>query len=140
MDFQQISARQIAVSGLRAQRTRMNVIANNMANAFTTRTPDGGPFRRQLAVFEGQMFGPGAREDRMGVRVKGMTTDNSPLREVYQPDHPDANADGFVSYPNVTMAAEMVDLISAQRAYEANIAVLASGSAMSQRALQLLDG
>ena len=139
MDFQQISARQIAVSGLRAQRTRMNVIANNMANAFTTRTPEGGPFRRQLAVFEGQMFGPGAREDRMGVRVKGMTTDRSPLREVYQPDHPDANANGFVSYPNVTMAAEMVDLISAQRAYEANIAVLASGSAMSQRALQLLD-
>ncbi len=133
----EISAREIAVSGLRAQRIRMNVIANNIANAETTRTPDGGPFRRQLAVFQG------ARLDRhpedFGVRVKGIVGDFTPFRTVYEPGSPDADATGYVKYPNISIAIEMVDLISAQRAYDANIAVIASGRRMDLKALEIIQ-
>ena len=135
-----ISAREIAVSGLRAQRTRMNVIANNIANALTTRTPgDGGAFRRQLTLLRGYPLRDGQSADKQGVQVKRVLSDTSPLRQVFDPSHPDADADGYLHYPNINMAAEMVDLISAQRAYEANIAVLASGSRMRQRALDMLQ-
>jgi flagellar basal-body rod protein FlgC len=135
-----ISAREIAVSGLRAQRTRMNVIANNIANVLTTRTPgDGGAFRRQLTVLRGYPLRDGQSADKQGVQVKRVVSDTSPLRQVFDPSHPDADPDGYVHYPNINMAAEMVDLISAQRAYEANIAVLASGSRMQQRALDMLQ-
>jgi flagellar basal-body rod protein FlgC len=135
-----ISAREIAVSGLRAQRTRMNVIANNIANALTTRTPgEGGAFRRQLTVLRGYPLMDGQPASRQGVQVKRIVSDPSPLRPVFDPGHPDADTDGYVHYPNINMAAEMVDLISAQRAYEANVAVLASGSRMQQRALDMLQ-
>lgn len=136
-----ISAREIAVSGLRAQRTRMNVIANNIANAETTRTPDGGgAFRRQLTIFRGEQIRRGANPQQLGVRVKNIIQDSTPLRTIYDPQHPDANAEGYVSYPNVNIAVEMVDMISAQRAYEANIAVIVSSSRMRQRALDILQG
>jgi len=134
-----VSAREIAVSGLRAQRTRMNVIANNIANAQTTRTPEGGAFRRQLTVLAGNQIGPGTNPAKLGVRVKSVVGDTTALRSVYEPNHPDANAEGYVSYPNITIAAEMVDMISAQRAYEANIAVIVSGSRMRERAMQILQ-
>lgn len=134
-----ISARDIAVSGLRAQRTRMNIIANNIANAETTRTPEGGAFRRQLAVLRGEQIERGLNPDRVGVRVKRIEADMSPLKTVFDPSHPDANVDGYVEYPNVNLAVEMVDLIGAQRGYEANIAVIASGSRIRQRALDLLQ-
>lgn len=136
-----ISAREIAVSGLRAQRTRMNVIANNIANAETTRTPDGGgAFRRQLTIFRGEQIRRGANPQQLGVRVKNIVQDSAPLRTIFDPQHPDANGEGYVSYPNVNIAVEMVDLISAQRAYEANIAVIVSNSRMRQRALDILQG
>jgi len=131
MKVSEISAREIAVSGLKAQRTRMNVISNNIANAETTRTPQGGPFRRQLAVFRG--------EPLKGVRVTQVVSDKSALHTIYDPSHPDANAEGYVSYPNVNIAVEMVDLISAQRAYDANIAVMASDKRMSQKALEIIQ-
>ncbi len=134
-----VSARQIAVSGLRAQRIRMNVIANNIANFQTERTPDGGAFRRQLVVFRGEQIRRGANPDRVGVRVKAIVFDQSPLRRVFQPGHPDAAEDGYVSYPNIDLAVENVDLISAQRAYEANIAVIVAGSRMHQQALRIID-
>jgi flagellar basal-body rod protein FlgC len=134
-----ISARDIAVSGLRAQRTRMNIIANNIANAETTRTPEGGAFRRQLAVLRGEQIERGLNPERVGVRVKRIEDDLSPLKTVFDPSHPDANADGYVEYPNVNLAVEMVDLIGAQRGYEANIAVIASGSRIRQRALDILQ-
>lgn len=135
-----ISARDIAVSGLRAQRVRMTVIANNIANAETTRTPDAsGAFRRQLTLLRGEQIRPGANPEKLGVRVKRIIADTSPLREVYDPNHPDANAEGYVSYPNVNVSMEMVDLISAQRAYEANIAVIVSGNRMDQRALEIIQ-
>ncbi len=137
--IQAISGRDIALSGLKAQRTRMNVIALNIANAETTRTPEGGPFRRQLAVFRGEQMRPGANPERLGVRVKRIITDDSPFRTVYNPVHPDADADGYVRMPNISMAVEMVDLISAQRAYDANIAVMVSERRMNQRALEIIQ-
>jgi len=138
MVVREISAREIAVSGLRAERTRMNVIANNIANAETTRTPEGGPFRRQLAVFRGQRLeGIPARQG--GVRVTKVIGDPSPFRLVYDPSHPDANTEGYVAFPNVSLAVEMVDLISAQRAYDANVAVLVSDRRMAEKALEIIQ-
>jgi flagellar basal-body rod protein FlgC len=134
-----ISAREIAITGLQAQRTRMNLIANNIANAETTRTPEGGPFRRQLAVFRGNEIKAGVNPEKLGVRVKEVISDPSPLREVYDPTHPDANGDGYVAYPNVQMAVEMANLVAAQRAYEANVAVVVSSSRMNDSALELLQ-
>jgi flagellar basal-body rod protein FlgC len=135
-----ISASEIAVSGLRAQRTRMNIIANNIANAETTRTQEGGgAFRRQLTVLRGDPIKRGTPVEKLGVRVKKVVSDASPLRRVFDPSHPDADTEGYVNYPNVNMAVEMVDMISAQRAYEANIAVLVSGKQMRQRALEIIQ-
>lgn len=135
----EISARKIAVSSLRAQRERMNIIANNIANAQTTRTPSGGAFRRQLTLLEGRSLYEGARADSGGVWVKDVVKDMTPLEKVYDPSHPDADKEGYLSLPNVNVATEMVDMISAQRAYEASIAVLANGSRMKSRALDILQ-
>lgn len=139
LSLEDVSARRIALSGLRAQRVRMDLIANNIANAETTRTPEGGAFRRQLAIFRGTEIGSGAGISEPGVRVKKVVQDTSPLREVFDPSHPDANASGYVSYPNVQIAVEMANLVAAQRAYEANITVLATGSRMQEASLQLLQ-
>jgi flagellar basal-body rod protein FlgC len=137
--LQEISARQIAVSGLKAQRTRMNVIANNIANAETTRTPQGGAFRRQLAMLRGEQLKSGANLGKVGVRVTKVQPDMSVLKSVYDPSHPDANKDGYVNYPNINLAVEVVDMVSAQRAYEANIAVLTSDRRMMQKALEIIQ-
>jgi len=133
-----ISAVDIALSGLKAQRARMNVIASNIANAFSTRTPNGGAYRRQMVVFRGEQLTPTVDPSKYGVRVKRIATDVSPLRTVYRPGHPDANADGYVQYPNVDLAVEMVDLVSAQRAYEANVSVVVSHKRMIQNALEII--
>lgn len=137
--IQPVSGRDIALSGIKAQRIRMNVIADNIANAETTRTPQGGPFRRQLAVFRGEQMRPGANPEKLGVRVSRIIADDSPFRTVYNPVHPDADADGYVKLPNISMAVEMVDLISAQRAYDANIAVMVSERRMNQKALEIIQ-
>ncbi len=134
-----VSARDIAVSGLKAQRIRMNVIANNVANAQTTRTPQGGPFRRQLVIFRGEQIKPGANPARVGVRVKSIVSDPSPFMRVYDPHHPDADEAGYVTYPNVSIAVEMANLVSAQRAYDANIAVIVSDKRMQQTALEIIQ-
>ncbi len=137
--FDSISATDIAVGGLKTQRIRMNVIANNIANALTTRTPRGGAFRRQMAIVRGEQLQPAINPEKFGVRVKNIKTDYSPLRQVYEPGHPDADADGFVNYPNVDVAVEMVNLVAAQRAYDANVAVVVSGKRMRQTALEILQ-
>jgi flagellar basal-body rod protein FlgC len=134
-----ISARDIAVSGLKAQRTRMNVIANNIANAMTPVTPGGGAFRRQMALLKGHQLGGPSRPDDYGVEVQRVTKDMSPLKKVFEPDSPYANAEGIVEYPNVNLSAEMVNLLSAQRAYEANIATITAGRAISQRAMRIIE-
>jgi flagellar basal-body rod protein FlgC len=133
-----LSPRDIAVSGMKAQRVRMSVIANNVANAMTTRTPQGGAFRRQLAIFRGENIRPTVDPAKFGVRVKAVQSDLSPLRPVFDPTHPDANADGYVLYPNVNVSEEMVNLVAAQRAYEANVAVIASAGRMNDKSLELL--
>ncbi len=137
----------IAASGLTAERLRMDTIANNLANVNTTRTEVGGPYRRQVPVFaavldESMQNGAGVkvpfqRSFGGGVRVVGVVSDPSPPRLVYDPQHPDANADGYVEMPNVHVVKEMVDLITATRAYEANIVAINSAKSMAQRALEI---
>ncbi len=138
--FKPVSAREIAVSGLKAQRTRMNVIANNIANSLTTRTEGGGgAFRRQMAVLRGGQIKKIPGLDKLGVHVTRVARDPSPLRQVFDPSHPDANADGYVAYPNVDVTVELVNLISAQRAYEANVAVINSGKRIHAQALEIME-
>ncbi len=139
MNLNKISANDIAVSGLKVQRARMNIIANNIANVETTRTPEGGVFQRQMVLLRGEEIKPGSNPERLGVRVKDVIRDTSPPRMVFDPQHPDADEEGMVAYPNINTAVEMVNLISAQRAYEANIAVITSGRQMKQRALDILQ-
>jgi flagellar basal-body rod protein FlgC len=136
---------QVSFSALNAQRTRMNVIASNLANAQSTRTPEGGPYKRQEVIFAAQTQRPsfGAiLNDRLQdgineVRVLDIVSDPNGTRLEYEPDHPDANAQGYVAYPNVNVMREMVDLISATRAYEANITAINSSKDMAIRALQI---
>lgn len=122
----------IAASGLHAERVRLNVVANNVANADTTRTPQGGPYRRQQAVFSTVL----GRLD--GVRVRGVMPSSDPLRRVYEPGHPDAGPDGYVSMPNVKVPLEMIDLMAASRAYEANLATMRNFKQICQQTLKLL--
>lgn len=140
----------IAGSGLSAQRLKMDLIAANIANINTTRTPEGGPFKRQLALFatrsldterkfpflprEPNELPKGVGE---GVKVIRIEKDPSPPRLVYDPSHPDANEEGYVAMPNVNIVNEMVDMIAATRAYEANTVVISSAKRMAQSALDI---
>lgn len=137
-----LGALNIAASGLGAERLRMEVVANNIANAAVTRTPEGGPYRRRDVVFETVLSGVEANGELGlgGVRVAGMVADQSELPRVYNPGHPDADADGFVAMPNVNLPVEMVNLITASRAYEANLRVAQSFLELSQSALALTRG
>lgn len=133
----------ISASALTAERLRMDTIANNLANAETTRTPEGGPYRRQMPVFASVLNqaaqSPFSRKGQVGqgVRVVGIVSDNTEPRLVYDPQHPDANGDGYVEMPNVNVVQEMVDLVSATRAYEANITALNAAKTMAQKALEI---
>lgn len=133
----------ISASGMTAERLRMDAIANNLANANTTRTADGGPYRRQIPVFaareltRSQARRSGSAFVGMGVRVVGIHHDDSPPRLVYDPEHPDADENGYVHMPNVDVVREMVDLISASRAYEANITAFNTAKSMAMRALEI---
>ncbi len=132
-------------SALNAQRTRMNVIASNLANTHSTRTPEGGPYKRQEVIFGAQQpRSPfeAVLQDRLQdgvseVQVLEITSDSNGTRLEYEPDHPDANAQGYVAYPNINVMHEMVDLISASRAYEANVTAINAAKDMSLRALQI---
>lgn len=131
-----VDALRIAASGMTAERLRMDVIAENLANANTTRTPEGGPYRRKEVVLEAA---GGTFADLLaGVRVAAIVPDPRPPQRVYDPGHPDADARGYVSLPNVSPVTEMVDLITASRAYEADVQVLAASKQMALRALDLL--
>lgn len=136
------SAMEVAASGLSAQRTRMNTIASNMANAQTTRTEEGGPYRRVDPVFEAvrseKMTALTAAEQAVRqVRVSQITQDQRPGMLVYQPGHPDANRDGYVEFPNVNVVEEMVNMITASRAYEAGVSSIEAVKGMAQSALEL---
>ena len=126
-------------SGLSAERVRMDVIAENIANARTTRTPEGGPYRRKVVRFEPLLENAGRSNQRVvGVQASGIERDmHSRFDVVHDPSHPDRDASGFVEYPNVNTVLEMTDLITAMRSYEANATVQQNFVQMAERALQL---
>lgn len=132
-----LGALNISGSGLTAERLRMDVISSNIANAETTRTQRGGPYRRQQVVFTPMADRADPAPGGAGVRVSSIVESQDPPRVVYEPGHPDAGPDGNVAYPNVDVSTEMVDLLSATRAYEANVTVLNAAKAMAQRALTI---
>ncbi len=127
------SALSVSASGMAAQRTRASLLVENIANSETTRTPEGGPYRRKDAVFSSELQG-----QMTGVRVDGITVDNSAPEKRYMPGHPDADAAGYVSVPKVNPAEDMVDLISANRSYQANVAAMSAVKDMLQKSIDLL--
>lgn len=132
----------ISASGLTAQRKWMDTIASNLANARATRTPEGGPYRRRDPVFEAESVqDPGGVQTpdraRMEVAVAGVAVDPSPPNRVYDPGHPDADANGYVSYPNVSVVEEMTNMITASRSYEANLQAFNAFKTMALRAIDL---
>jgi flagellar basal-body rod protein FlgC len=138
VDF--LSALRTSASGLSAERVRVNLAASNLANAETTRGPDGKPYQRLDPVLEAVPFETSlgeAQPELMGVRVAEIARDDSPGRRVYLPSHPDAGADGFVTLPNVNPIHEVVNLISAQKAYDANATAVDTLKTMAQRALEI---
>ena len=124
----------VSATGLEAQKIRLNVIASNLANVNSTRTPEGGPYRRKDVLFMTYMYD----QISQGVDVNKIVEDQRPFRVVYEPTHPDADKDGYVKYPNVNPMEEMINLISASRAYEANLTMINSFKEMFIRTLDLL--
>ncbi|HAU32304.1 MAG: Flagellar basal-body rod protein FlgC [Desulfotomaculum sp. 46_296] len=133
---------EISESGLAAEKMRLNLIAANLANINTTRTGAGGPYKRKAPVFEEklQLEKENDRNYKIkdaGVKVSSIWEDQSPPRLVYEPNNPDADQQGLVAYPNINVANEMIDLITASRAYEANLMTLEAAKSMDQKALEL---
>lgn len=136
----------ISSSGMAAQRMRMNTISSNIANINTTRTPEGGPYRRKDVVFEsmpetrnfGEILGVNSpRSDMQRVQVTDVLSDRKAPLLKYEPDHPDANEDGYVAYPNINLMEEMTNMIQATRAYEANVQSLQASKDMAMSALEI---
>ncbi len=144
-----LSSFDIAASGMSAQRLRMDIAAENIANIDTTRTEAGGPYRRKVVQLES--YGEGSFRDALrsasrgmgfsgrsaGVRVAGILEDDREMKRVYNPGHPDADAEGYVNYPNVDLLKETVDSMSATRSYEANVTALNAMKLMAQKALDI---
>jgi flagellar basal-body rod protein FlgC len=138
----------ISASGLTAQRLRMDVTSANLANAQTTRTPEGGPYRRQDVVlqeqsgdgsFAGALNGAlGNGGEPAGVEVAAIVPDTTPARQVYEPGNPDANAQGYVEMPNVNPVEEMTDLIDASRSYQANVTAMQTTKQVFSKTIELL--
>jgi len=141
------SALSVSSSGMAAQRLRASLLVENIANSETTRTPDGGPYRRKDAIFSSEQVGSafgselGAQlgtQQLTGVRVSGISVDTSAPEKRYMPGHPDADADGYVSMPKVNPAEDMVDLMSANRSYQANVSAISAVKDMIQKSIDLL--
>jgi len=133
------TAMDISATGLRAEKFRLDVVSSNIANLNTTRTPEGGPYRKRSVVFQEALehkIGKREQFNGKGVQVAGIVRDNSPFRLVYDPSHPDA-VDGYVRYSNVDITREMVDLITATRAYEANVTAFNAAKTMNLKALEI---
>src|SRR5690242_12951106 len=140
------TAMEIASSGLTAERIRMNTLASNLANARTTRTPNGGPYQRLDPVFQAvpiESVQPNLRTQGRGetgayfVQVPSINADKSAPQMVYDPQHPVADAQGFVALPNVSVVEEMVNLVTASRSYEAGVTVMQTLKGMAQSALSI---
>ncbi|EOR27222.1 flagellar basal body rod protein FlgC [Clostridium sartagoforme AAU1] len=124
----------ISASGLSAERLRMDTITSNITNATTTRGEDGKPYVRKIAVFQENLD---EAKNLNGVKAVGIVNDESPLKSVYDPTHPDADEDGYVLMPNVNLLNEMADMIAASRAYEANVDTLNASKSMFTKTLEL---
>ena len=125
-------------SALDAERTRVDIVSQNLANANVTRSVDGQPYKRKQVVFETLVNNAGTNANSGStIRVSRVESDNRPFREVFKPDHPDADARGYVRYPNVNVHEEMVDLIASSRAFEANIAVVKNARQLAQQAMAI---
>jgi flagellar basal-body rod protein FlgC len=135
----------IAASGLKAQTTRLNTISSNLANAETTSTPEGGPYKKKSVVFQSdnQPFkrhldsSLQAQGQAQGVKVSQIIEDKSPPQRIYDPSNPDAKEDGYVEMPNISVIKEMVDMMSATRSYEANTTTIKSAKRMAMQALNI---
>lgn len=137
----------ISASGLKAQRSRLEVLSSNLANIHTTRTPEGGPYRRKDVVFRSEPVGSferlleGAADSgthASKVVVEEIVERGGAFPRKYQPDHPDANSEGYVTYPNIDLMEEMANLLSATRSYEASVTVIEAIKVMGQRTLDIL--
>jgi flagellar basal-body rod protein FlgC len=126
----------VSASALEAQRQRMNVIASNMANAHSTRTEEGGPYKKREVVFAATTVQSNP-ENMYGVKVADVTTDNTPPKKVYDPSHPDADKDGNVAMPDINIMEEMTNMMMAYRAYEASVSAFNMSKAMVEKALEL---
>lgn len=142
MDFEKIL--KISASGLKANKIWMTVVASNLANANTTRTDDGQPYRRRTVIFEASPLEGGAfqsvlqkEKDYYAVKVVDIVPDGRDFRRIYDPSHPDADKDGFVLFPNVNPIEEMANLLEASRAYEANATVVDTSRQMALKALEM---
>lgn len=132
----------ISGSGLSAQKLRMDIASQNIANAQSTRTENGTPYRRKTVVLESakdfqSTLDAAVQTGPRGVRVKAVVEDPTPLVPVYDPTHPDANEDGYVMMPNVNTAQEIIDIMAASRAYESNVTALNATKAMALKALEI---
>jgi flagellar basal-body rod protein FlgC len=139
-----LSALSISASGMSAQRQRTELLVENLANSDTTRTPDGGPYRRKDAVFvadpsvsQFSSLLDSAMDSGTGVRVAEVVTDTRDPDKRYMPGHPDADKDGYVAYPRLNPAEDMVDLLGASRGYQANVSAISAVKDMIQRSLDL---
>lgn len=136
----------VSAAGMAAQRARAELLVENLANAETTRTPEGGPYRRKDVVFQSRpagggfpaLLGSALDGELVGVEVAEVVQDEREPEKRYLPGHPDADADGYVAFPRVNPAEDMVDLLSAVRHYEANVAAIAAAKDMIHRSLDLL--
>lgn len=140
-----LSGMRVSASGMAAQRARMNTINSNIANVNTTQTPEGGPYRRKDVVFEsipdaksfGEILTSQPQRDVARVQVTDVVVDRKAPLMKYEPDHPDANVDGYVAYPNINLMEEMANMIMATRAYEANVAAMNATKDMAMTSLEL---
>ena len=134
---------QIAASGMQAQRTRLNVVSSNLANASTTRTEEGGPYKRQRPIFvaaplDGAQPADNSPEGSLrAVAVQSVERDETEGAMVYDPEHPDADSDGYLRMPNVNMVEEMVDMMTAARSFEANVQAFQTLKEMTQRSMDI---
>jgi flagellar basal-body rod protein FlgC len=126
----------VSASALEAQRQRMNVIASNMANVHSTKTDEGGPYRRKDVIFSAASE-QSAPDTLVGVKVVDIVADSTPFRTVYDPGHPDADKDGYVSMPNINIIEEMVNMMMASRAYEASVSAFNMSKMMFLKTLEL---
>jgi len=130
----------VTSDALSAEKTRLDVIGQNIANANTTRGPDGLPYQRKMVTFETQLQAVAGADEistRTGVRVASIQTDRTPGATLFNPGHPHADENGLVHMPNVNLQTEMVDLITASRSYEANLSVVRTARQMAQRAMAI---